>query len=521
MIERSRLKTRGEFQYAASGGIQDATLLAVAAEYETAVSRKMVALAPSELPKRFAGNEQVLQTLKYDGEGVFLYFEADEAFVYNAPSGRVRLGFPALIEVVKKLNAAGVKKGLFRAELYLPSAAEEEANRAGVSEVIRVTFSGDPAEVSHFRLAVFDAIMVDGRDLRPQRVDFGKTWEQLLEWFGDSGLCHRAEGGLVAEGKLSEFFDKAIARGAEGLVIRRLHRDEVVKTKPQRTIDAVVLGFVEGEMDGKAGVASLLTGLRYSSGDWFQVFGRVGSGFTEEQRVSLLEMLRSKRVAAPMPMSDSDGRMVEFVTPDLIVQLVGEDLVSASGATENRTQTFRWDGKKYDFAGLKVFPRLTFARFDCFREDKDASTGGARIEQVTAKPDEPQSLSSGAAQGKTEVVRREVFVKGQDMVRKLMVIKQAWEDRGFPYVIYWTDWSAKRAKPLQVQTYFARSELRALALAEKLVQENVTRGFERLGPETEEAKKPEPKKQVKDSVETKTKAKHKPASRTRKAKGDG
>jgi hypothetical protein len=46
-------------------------------------------------------------------------------------------------------------------------------------------------------------------------------------------------------------------------------------------------------------------------------------------------------------------------------------------------------------------------------------------------------------------------------------------------VIFWTDFSAGRKTPLELSTLFAHTEKRAEALVNKLLQENVTKGFER------------------------------------------
>jgi len=48
-----------------------------------------------------------------------------------------------------------------------------------------------------------------------------------------------------------------------------------------------------------------------------------------------------------------------------------------------------------------------------------------------------------------------------------------------PYLVYWTDYSAKRKDPLKVSSAFAFTETRAHALAEQLIAENVTKGFVR------------------------------------------
>jgi ribosomal protein L12E/L44/L45/RPP1/RPP2 len=46
-------------------------------------------------------------------------------------------------------------------------------------------------------------------------------------------------------------------------------------------------------------------------------------------------------------------------------------------------------------------------------------------------------------------------------------------------VIFWTDYSAGRKTPLEITTLFAHTETRAEALVKRLLEENVTKGFER------------------------------------------
>jgi hypothetical protein len=81
-------------------------------------------------------------------------------------------------------------------------------------------------------------------------------------------------------------------------------------------------------------------------------------------------------------------------------------------------------------------------------------------------------------------MRREVYtkeVKGALAVRKLVVGRRPATAGAFPYVIFWTDFSAGRKTPLEVTTLFAHSETRAEALVKKLIEENVTKGFDLHG----------------------------------------
>src|SRR3954469_7099939 len=135
MLDLAKLVPKpGGSRFAPTGAVTDKILLDIASQYETAVSRNMTAIKPDELSRRFQGSEPVLETNKYDGEGVFVYYEdGKDAFTFNAYSGRVRLGLPALVELSKALKKKGIRKGLFRAELYLPGVKERK--RLGIADV--------------------------------------------------------------------------------------------------------------------------------------------------------------------------------------------------------------------------------------------------------------------------------------------------------------------------------------------------------------------------------------------------
>jgi hypothetical protein len=485
MIDHSKLSMRGRYGIATGGAVTDHVLMAVATEFENQVMRKIQALSPTELAQRFSGNDPLLATHKYDGEGALVYFaQGEPAFAFSAPGGRVRLGFPALDELSQRLEAAGCKRALLRCELYLDSAGSADgARRSGVSEVIRVSFSGTEADLARLRLAVLDIVMLDGKDLRHQQADFARTLELLRQLVGDDAdaRAHVVQAEAVPEREVAALFARSVAAGGEGLVLRRLNRAEAFKVKPQRSVDALIVGFVEGEFEGQYGVTSLLTALVYPGAEQdprMQTFVRVGSGLTDAERVALLDRLRPLLVAAPLPMTDSSGRALQFVRPELIAEVHGEDLIAAEGGREQRSQLLAWDSASgaYRFLGLTPCPRLSFARFQCLREDKQWRNGGARIEQILERAEVPTPVTENS---ETRVLRREVYAKGE-MLRKLVVVHKA-GDLPFPYLIYWTDYSARRAEPLKVSTEVASNETRAMALAEQLLAENLTKGFNRVG----------------------------------------
>jgi ATP-dependent DNA ligase len=482
MFDRGKLTFTGRYGIASGGALTDPVLQSVAADFDNAVMRKIAGIAPADLNARCADDDSaVLVTTKYDGEGVFVYFEDGKDSFAFSPAGRVRLGFAALDELSQKLTRANVRKALLRCELVL---ADAPGARSGVAEVIRVSFSAEPEALDRLKLVGLDLVMLDGRDLRTQQAQFAQTFEQLQTMLGSdsSQRCHAMEGEVIAARAAPAAFGKRLEAGAEGIVLRRLNRAEAWKIKPHKTVDAVVIGFVEGEFEGQYGVTSLLTGLTYPLDGvevFMQTFVRVGSGLTDAERVAMLERVRPLKVAAPLAMTDSSGRQVQFIEPKLVAEIHGEDLLLSEAGKDLKTQLLRWDAasQSYQFLGLSACPRLTFARFERLRDDKRWNDGGARIAQVTTL-DKP-ALSERGGTPEIRVLRREVYAKGE-LLRKLLVIHKANADLPFPYLVYWTDFSARRAEPLKVTTEVAATEARATALAERALAENLTKGFVKI-----------------------------------------
>ncbi|MGB0579521.1 MAG: hypothetical protein ACPGVU_07450 [Limisphaerales bacterium] len=350
-FDETRLQKKvGKYQFAKSNALTDTTLLAHASEYRTNVSRKYIQLSAGDIKERFNSNDEVCVSTKYDGEGVFLFYNAEEdgpPFLYNAPSGRIRIGLKCLDVAAEKLQQAGIKKALLVGELYHPKVKGKP--RPTVSDVITISFTGTAKELNNLTFAAFDAIMIDGQDWRKKANDFKTTWKRLAEVLGDTDkdLAHRVVGNIVTEDQVGELFAKAEKAEEEGVVVRRLDRQDIFKIKPALTIDAAVIGYVEGEFEGKYGVTSLMLGLSGEDGV-IREFGRVGSGLTDEERIRLLSELSAEKIDAPVIKTDSDGRPVSFVKPRLIVETAGENLEAENlSGRENLTQTFTYADGKY------------------------------------------------------------------------------------------------------------------------------------------------------------------------------
>jgi len=139
---------------------------------------------------------------------------------------------------------------------------------------------------------------------------FQETWKLLEKFFGasDGQACHRAEGSILPENQVEQMFKTRTDIGQEGLVIRRLNRSDLIKVKPHLTVDAAVVGYVEGEFEGQFGVTSILTALTYPTKKdktvFFQTLARVGSGLSDAQRQEFRDLFSSVKTEAPIAMTD-------------------------------------------------------------------------------------------------------------------------------------------------------------------------------------------------------------------------
>lgn len=482
VIDQSRFVQKGgEYAIANSGGISEPSLLGVATKYEEGLSRSFITLNQSDLEARFSAHQQVQWSEKYDGEGALLFFDEQlGAVAFSAPSGRARIGLKTLKQAEAALRKAGIKKGLFRGELYLPWTPGSQ--RAGIAGVSKASISNSTEDSDRLTLALFDIVALNGLDLRGNSGSYEEKWDMISKIFGvdPENLIHRARGGWTSGSELLGIVDGVLADGGEGVVVRLKKGDDLFKVKPHLSIDAVVIGYVEGAAAGSLGVRSILVGLSHPAspgGVVFQACGRFGSGIDAEVSADLFSRLSRLKIKSPLNLNDSEGREVHFVRPQLIVEVKGEDLVhQRQDGRLVRTQCFFWNQTDgcWSYVGLAPCPRLVFPSFVRLREDKSVESGGSRVEQILQNPQEPRQVGK---QGAVQVIERRVYRKGADAVRKFILASRGGDDC-LPYFVCFTDFSAGRKEPLKVSTDYAYNEKRAREILSVLLKENVKKGWE-------------------------------------------
>ena len=100
----------------------------------------------------------------------------------------------------------------------------------------------------------------------------------------------------------------------------------------------------------------------------------------------------------------------------------------------------------------------------------------------------PSTSDSGGDLPDSKLLRREVYIKeakGKTAVRKLLVWKTNKEkvSEDHPgFVVHWTDYSPDRKDPIKRTVRLASSKKNATSIADKLIEDNVKKGWELAEP---------------------------------------
>jgi ATP-dependent DNA ligase I len=251
-----------------------------------------------------------------------------------------------LPEVVAVLGKLPVRAAVLDGELIAlradgrPLPFQDTSSRAA---------SSDAAPGVPLSVFLFDALHLEGADL----IDL-PDWKRHAElaWAVPPELLmpRLVTDSLVAA---TEFFDDAVARGHEGVVVKSLDTPYAagrrgagwIKVKPRHTLDLVVLAVEWGHGRRRGWLSNLHLGARDPATGGFVMLGKTFKGLTDElltwQTQRLLD-LESRRDAYTV-----------YVRPELVVEV----------AFDGVQRSPRYPG------GLA----LRFARVLRYREDKSAA----------------------------------------------------------------------------------------------------------------------------------------------------
>ena len=381
LLDRSRLEIKlGEFATTSATALCDQRLLPRVQEYRRQLAARMVPLDGSEIKQRL-GTADFHVSKKVDGEFDVLVYDEGEALLVN-PGGTVRVGLPVLAEAAGRLRQAGVRKALVAGEFHY---VRPDGKRPRVHDVSRASRQPESrADLDALHFAAFDLLEFNGE---PPPAPFDPVWKQLKGLFAKGERVGVVEAVALRDpAEVERQFKKWVGQGAEGAVIRS-EAAGMFKIKARHTIDAAVIGFTEGTDDRQGLMHDLLLALMRPDGT-FHVLGRVGGGFTTDDRRHFLSDLKDMAVDSDYA-EVNDQVAYQMVRPEWVIEISVLDLITEStrGASINR-MVLEWNAGGLAPAWRDRKRRMPLVglispQFIRRREDKTICPHDLRLQQIS------------------------------------------------------------------------------------------------------------------------------------------
>lgn len=452
----------------------DALTSVTASNYKKRVCKSFIAISPDQIDSRVSG-EDFYVTRKLDGEMNVIFFDGSNAFIINT-GGKVRTGLPCILEACEILKQKGIKSAVIPAELYV----EEKNGRTRVFDVLSALSKENCIE--SLNLAPFDLLEIDGQ---PYNTDsFEQTYQKLSDFFSESQKVKPVPfRKLSSKSEIKDLFDDwVVAQKAEGLVIRSNH-PLIYKLKPKHNMDVVVVGYSEASGELKGQIRTLLFAMMTSE-NCYQIVGKTGNGFTDDERKEFYEKMSKMHIASEYIETDSSHVAFHMIRPEIVIEISINDILTDANTSGITNHVLEMSDNTYRL--LNTTPGISFIypMFERIRTDKQACVEHVRFSQASDLVYIPDADSCDSIElPQSEVILREVYKK--EVKNKLMVIKfMVWKtnkeniDENYPaYVMHYTNFSSDRKDPLQREVRISNNKDQILAIAQDYIESNVKSGW--------------------------------------------
>ncbi len=484
MLDTSRLTIKfANYGTGPATALDDPLLLGRVQAFRRQLGGRMMALDKAGIAKKILAGQYYISR-KIDGEFTVVIVRGDQAITLN-PGGTVRHGTPFLEEARKLLKSAKIEQAIVVGELYVNRSDKKRPRVHDVVQVARKPTS--QKELDSLQFAVFDLLEVDGEDFGQS---YETTWAKIEELFGSGTRVHPVETIQGSEKAVRKQFETWVEeKGAEG-VVARSDGAGMFKIKPRHTLDVAAIGFTEGVGDRAGLLHDMLLAILRGDGS-FQVLGRVGGGFSEEERTHFLSDLSDLATQSDYAEVNSDRVAYQMIRPKLVAEISCLDLVSQTtrGGTIDR-MVLNWNEDEQKWETIRRLPLVSVIspQFIRFREDKQVNSKDIRMSQLTGLVEIPLAEKSAGELElpKSEILRRKVAtktLKGATMVRKLLMWKtnKDGKDPTFPaFVVHLTDFSPNRKVPLQSEIRVSNEQKQIGELWDALETKFFVKGWEEV-----------------------------------------
>ena len=443
-----------------------------AQKYKRQTASRYLPVGAEEITSKIMEAECYGVSTKHDGHFYLLSYDGKKVALINH-GGNTITDLPLLKEASALLKGK-CKAVVLAGELYLHK--EEGRTRS-----FDMTAALDDKSADIY-FAAFDLLTLDGQEMS---MDIKALDEKLNAVLSGGKALHVVKNSFVESRKDIAALYKEIVEdgGKEGIVVRS-QNGPTYKVKPLITLDAVILGYAEGEGSRAGMLKEVLVGLCVAK-DEYILLTKVGNGYSEDERKNLLEELGKKKVDSGYIEVSGSNVAFTMVEPNQVVEFSCLDVFGENSKGTISKMCLSYKDGTYTAMGKQPMASVISPVYVKMRTDKKANAEDAGLSQIT----KIISLDKNAAEKldlkKSELLSREVYVKeskGMKMVRKFMVWKTNKEATGeYPaYVFHYTDFSATRKEMLKKEIKVSDSKKQIEEIFAAEVLENVKKGWEKI-----------------------------------------
>ena len=444
----------------------------IAQKYKRQTASRYLPVGAQEITSKIMEAESYGVSTKHDGHFYLLSFDGKNATLINH-GGTVIEDLPLLKEATSLLKGT-CKDIVLAGELYL----HKEGGRTRSFDMTAAL--DDKSAAIYF--AAFDLLSLDGEDIS---MDI-KVLDEKLNAVLSGGKCiHAVKNSFVESRKdIAELYKEIVEDGGQEGVVVRSHNGPTYKIKPLITLDAVILGFAEGQGSRAGMLREVLVGLCVAK-DEYILLTKVGNGYSEDERKNLLKELEKKKVDSGYIEVSGSNVAFTMVEPSQVVEFSCLDVFRENSKGTISKMCLSYKNGTYIAMGKQPMASVISPVYAKIRKDKKTDTDDAGLSQITKIISLDTNTTEKLDLKKSEILSREVYVKeskGLKMVRKFMVWKTNKEATGeYPaYVYHYTDFSAGRAEMLKKEIKVSDSKKQIEDIFAAEVLKNVKKGWEKV-----------------------------------------
>ena len=435
--------------------------------YKSNQTSKYIPVRGDEILTKVFDCEKYSISTKYDGHLCFIVKDKGEIYLLNFNGNPFQRQ-----DLIDESNILLDKEGILVGEIF----NYKENQRTRSFDLVKNLKNND----SSIKIVVFDLINFDGTSYEKSLWDEKKELINKLLSKGKNIFSIEETEVISRKDIQTEFEDRVINKNQEGLIVKGFN-GPTFKIKPKLTFDFVVLGYSLGYSDNFNLLKELLFGIMIEK-DEFLIVGKVGGGFTIEQRTSLLEGLKNLKVESNLIEPSGSKTPFTFIKPKKVIEVESVDIVNNTSDQIIKKSVIKFEKNKYSKIDNKPSVSLISPVYKGFRDDKKVETDQVGLVQITRLIELKNEISETSNKSNSKILKKEIYskeTKGVKMVKKYFLWETNSSSEDYPkFVFYKIDYSPSRGDKLQRDIKVSNNQSQIVKIFSDQIETDIKKGWE-------------------------------------------